>query len=162
MKAVMALAAFALCFAAGLHAGRTLKKRAQLLDEIKRMLDSFAISMRYTAPTLDELAAECGGIFADLLRQCRERRPDIKSAWAEAVEMLGGMCFCKKEEQQLLRSLGRELGTCAADGQLSVLGLYSERFAKLLSEAEEDCSHKGRLFRSAGALAGAGAAILLI
>lgn len=162
MRAALALAAFALCFAAGLHAGRTLKKRAQLLDGIKRMLDSFAISMRYTAPTLDELAEGCDGIFATLLQECMERQPDIKAAWEQAVGMLGGMCFCHSEEQQLLRSLGRELGTCSADGQLSVLELYSERFGSLLEQAREDCTRKGKLFRSAGALAGAGAAILII
>lgn len=162
MNIILAAAAFALCTAGGLYKSALLKKRAALLCELKQLVDSFAISIRYTAPTLDELADGCGGVFGELLRQARQNSPNIKSAWQEAAAQLAALPFSGEEEARLMAQLGRELGTCDAAGQLSMLEMYAERLKKLSDEAEENAAAKGKLLRSAGTLLGIGAAILII
>ncbi len=162
MNIILAAAAFALCTAGGLYKSALLKKRAALLCELKRLVNGFAISIRYTAPTLDQLADGCGGVFGELLQQARQNSPNIKSAWQTAAAQLSALPFSGEEEARLMAQLGRELGTCDAAGQLSMLEMYAEQLKKLSDEAEENAAVKGKLLRSAGTLLGIGAAILII
>lgn len=162
MNIILAAAAFTLCTAGGLYKSALLKKRAALLCQLKQLVSGFSIGIRYTAPTLDELADGCSGVFGELLRQARQTSPNIKSAWQEAAAQLAALPFSGEEEARLMAQLGRELGTCDAAGQLSMLEMYAERLKKLSDEAEESAAAKGKLLRSAGTLLGIGAAILII
>ncbi len=162
MNTIAALAAFGACTALGLWKSRLLKKRLSLLCELRQLAADFSVSMRYTAPTLDELSESCGGEFGLLLRQARQEGLDIKTAWSAAVAGLSSLPHCDKTEAELLSRLGTELGTCAAEGQLSILALYEERMKKLCGEAEQAAQLKGKLFRNVGTLLGAGAAILIL
>lgn len=139
-----------------------LKKRVQLLSELRQLTSEFSVSIGYIAPTLDELADSCGGIFGQLLQQQRQHCPDIRAAWSKAVQQLSEYTFCEKQEAELLCDLGKRLGTCDANGQLSILKMYNEKFTVLCTQAEEIAATKGKMFRSVGTLAGAGAAILII
>lgn len=162
MNIILAAAAFALCTAGGLYKSALLKKRAALLYELRQLVSGFSIGIRYTAPTLDKLADGCGGVFGQLLQQARQTTPNIKSAWEAASAQLAALPFSDDGEVQLIAQLGRELGTCDAAGQLSILEMYAERLKKLSEQAEENAAAKGKLLRSAGTLLGIGAAILII
>ncbi len=162
MNLIPAAAAFLLCTFCGIAKSTELRKRSQLLSELSRTTTEFSIAIRCTSPTLDELAESCSGIFGELLRESRKDTADIKTAWTDAVEQLRSCSFCGKAEAELLAELGRELGTCSAEGQLSLLALHGARLEKLSAEAEEDARGKGKLYRSVGSLLGAGLAILII
>ena len=162
MSIIPAAGAFVLCLLWGTERSTQLKKRAQLLSELKQMTIQFSVAISCTAPPLDELILHCGGVFGQLLRQKLERYPDVRSAWQEAVAQLSECRFCGSGETELLMQLGKDLGTCPANGQLALLELYSEQLSKLLEEAERDTASKGKLFRSVGTLTGLGAAILIL
>lgn len=153
---------FLICMAAGFLKSSHLKRRVQLLSELRQLTSEFSVSIGYIAPTLDELADSCSGIFGQLLHQQRQHCLDIRTAWSNAVQQLSEYSFCEKYETELLRDLGKRLGTCDTNGQLSILKMYNEKFAVLCTQAEEIAATKGKLFRSIGTLAGAGAAILII
>lgn len=162
MKLFAAFAAFITGVLWGISRSTRLRKRAQLLSELRQLITEFSVAIRCTAPTLDELAEGCGGVFGELLRAARNECPDIRSAWTNAVQQLGSCNFCGKDESAILTELGRELGTCSAEGQLALLELHQSRLDKLSQEAEDAAKSKGKLFRSVGALLGAGAAVLMI
>lgn len=162
MRLFAALAAFLVGVLWGMSGSRRLRKRALLLSELRQLITEFSVAIRCTAPTLDELADSCSGVFGELLRAARQECPDIRGAWMNAVQQLGSCDFCGKEESAVLTELGRELGTCSAEGQLALLELHRCRLEKLSQEADEAAKSKGKLFRSVGALLGAGAAVLMI
>ncbi len=162
MRLIPAAIVFVIFSVFGIIKSTELKKRAALLAELKQLAAEFSVSIRCTAPTLDELAKNCTGVFGELLRSEISRMSDIRKAWDSAVERLSQCSFCGAEEAWLLKELGQSLGTCAAEGQLSLLEMYGAKLDKLCKSAEEDSRIKGKLFRSVGTLAGAGAAILII
>ena len=161
MNILAAITAFLMCTAYGISRSTELKKRSRLLYELKRLTVDFAVAIRFTSPTLDELAQSCCGVFGELLRHCRKNAPDIRSAWTNATR-LSQCSFCGKEEAEILFALGRELGTCSVQGQLSLLELHGTKLNSLCAQAEEAARSKGKLYRSVYMLLGAGAAILII
>ena len=162
MNIFPALAMFSVCTAIGLWKSAELKKRALLLSQLNQLTEELAAAIRYTAPPLNELADGCGGIFGELLNESRCDTDDIKTAWKTAAQRLSELSYTEKSEAELMSGLGQKLGTCDAEGQLSMLSMYSEKLKRLSDEAEENAKVRGKLFRSVGTLLGAGAAILVI
>ena len=146
----------------GLRRRYFLKRRCILLGELRLLLESYSIEMACTAPTLGQLALQGSGEFGELLRSCAEEIPDIRRAWAAAVQKLGALPYCRQEETELLSELGRSLGTCPAESEISLLRLYSARLDRLYEQAEKVSEQKGRLYSSGGILAGLAAAVLLL
>ncbi len=162
MRLLTAFLVFAAFTAGGLLKSSELKRRTLLLRELVRLVSDLSAAIRCTAPTLDELAEDCRGVFGELLRESRRASPDSRTAWLTAAKRLGGCTFCGREEAALLLSLAGELGTSPAESQLSMLKLYGERLQGLLSDAEQLSRSRGKLCRSVGALLGAGAAIMIV
>ena len=162
MRLVAAVWVFIIGAVWGILKSSELRRRVQLIAELKQLITEFSVAIRCTAPTLDELADGCGGIFGELLRNARQETDDIRSAWQTAAQQLSNCSFCGTEEAAILTELGRELGTCAAEGQLKLLELHQSRLDKLLTEADDSAKSKGKMFHSVGALLGAGAAVLII
>lgn len=162
MNIFPAALAFLLCLFFGFMKSGELKKRSLLLNELKRLIAELSVKLRYTAPTLDELSEDITGAFAELLREERAQTPDIKTAWGNAADRLAAFTFCQREEGALIKELGQALGTCDTAGQLSLLEMYGARLERLAETAEENSKTKGKLFRSVGALLGAGIAVLII
>lgn len=162
MNFLPASAAFAVCAAVGLWKSSQLKKRAHLLSELSQMVADISLGIRYTAPTLDELSEGFTGVFGALLREARQSEPDIKAAWEAASAGLSALPYAERSEAELMSGLGRELGTCDAEGQLAILSMYAEKLKRLSAEAEQNAKVRGKLFRSVGTLLGAGVAILIL
>lgn len=162
MNIIPAAALFAACTIIGLRQSRMLRLRAENLRELEQLCADTALEMRCTAPLLERIAPSLHGEFAAMLNSELESGCGVKQAWSSACGRLGGCAFCKGEELQLLKELGNSLGTTAADGQLKLLELYRGRFSELRAAAAEEYHQKGRLLRSVGALAGAGAAVLVL
>ncbi len=162
MRLLIAAAAFLIGTVWGIGKSNSFLKRAKLISQLKQIITEFSVAIRCTAPTLDELADNCSGVFGELLRAARQECSDIRAAWQNAVQQLSLCSFCGKEETAILSELGRELGTCSAEGQLALLELHRCRLDKLSLEADDSARSKGKLFRSVGALLGAGAAVLII
>lgn len=60
-----------------------------------------------------------------------------------------------------LLSLANIIGSSDTDGQLSAISMVEELLKRQRAEAQEAKEKKGRLYRSLGALAGAGMVIIL-
>ncbi len=162
MRAAAGLLILLICSAWGFRRSMLLKRRCALLRELRLTLEQYSIEIACTAPTLPELMRGSQGEFGKLLRECPGNEPDIRAAWSSAVDRLSALAWCGREEVQLLKQLGLELGTCSADSQISLLRLYSAQLDKLISAAEKKSEQQGRMYRSGGVLAGLGAAVMLL
>lgn len=162
MRTAAALLILLICSAWGFRRSLLMKKRCALLRELRLMTEQYSIEIACTAPTLEELARNSGGEFGRLLRECQGTETDIRAAWSSAVDRLSRYGWCDVEELQMLRELGRELGTCPAESQVSLLKLYSARLETLTAAAEKKSEQQGRMYRSGGVLAGLGAAVMLL
>lgn len=162
MRIIAGLIVLLLCTAWGFGSSAVLRRRCVLLGELRLLLEHYSIGISCAAETLEELAAGGRGEFAQHLRKCAAEETDMRKAWARAVKELSGRAYCGEEELAILSELGEKLGTCSAEGQLSLLRLYSVRLDRLYGQATENADKKGRLYRSGGILAGAAAAVLLL
>ena len=162
MKLILACMAFWVCTAEGMRRSALLKQREQLLAELSAMLCGFAIEIRCTAPTLSELCSAATGVFANLLRECKDGSRDIREAWENACGRLSALPCSGREETALLRELGASLGKSDAQGQLALIELYRERLAQCEKQASQELLQKGRLYRSLGVLCGLGAAVMVL
>lgn len=158
LRVIAAFIALACCAAEGYRRSVRLKIRVKTLGEIERMLSGFAIEIRCSALTVDELMNRSRGQFAELFARCREESENSKSAWEAAC----GLLPQKDEETALLRELGHSLGTSDRAGQLQLLELYCDRISELRSTAELSCSQKAQAVFRVGILCGIAAAVLII
>ena len=162
MKLAAGLMILFICGGWGLAQRIKLRRRCELLRELRLMLEQYSIKISCTAPTLEQLARESEGVFGSILWECAAETPDIRSAWSSSVQRLSALPCCGKEEAKMLAELGRALGTCPAESEISLLRLYSGQMDRLCDEAEKTSEQKGRLYSSGGILAGLAAAVLLL
>ena len=162
MNIALAAAAFIVGTFTGLWKSAELKKRAMLISQLRQLTADISVSIRYTAPTLDELSNNCMGVFGSLLCEARQGSPDIKNAWKLAAKRLSELSYVEAAEAEIMQKLANELGASNAEGQLSILAMCEEKLKTISHEAEECVKTKGKLLRSVGALLGAGAAVLIV
>lgn len=162
MRVAAGLVILLMCTLWGCRRSMLLKRRCALISGLRLLVEHYSIEISCTAPTLDELARLGQGEFGEILRRSAEENSDIRGAWSSAVVKLSELPYCGREEAELMSELGRELGTCPADSQLSLLKLYAARLDMLYQQSEKLSEQKGRLYRSGGVLAGLGAAVLLL
>lgn len=158
LRVIAAFIALICCAAEGYRRGAKLRIRVKTLGEIERMLNDFAIEIRCSALTIDELMRRADGRFAEIFARCRENSENARDAWESAC----GTLPQNDKETALLRELGHSLGTSDRAGQLQLLELYSERISDLRTAAESDCSRKAQAVQRVGILCGIAAAVLII
>lgn len=161
MRTAAALAAFALCAVAGMRKSATLRRRVEILGELRTMLRMFSIGIRCCALTLGELCEKADGRFGALLHTAAENSADIHAAWDGACTEMRRI-GCGAEETELIRSLGAKLGTSDCAGQEQLIEMHYERISALYEAVSADCAKKAKMFRSVGFLCGAGAAVMII
>lgn len=157
MRWILAIAAFLLCTLEGQRRRRLLKERAELLNELRVMLNDFSIGIRCRASSPDELISAENGRFARLVTEKLAECADIHTAWDLACEALP-----KSPEKELLKELGHSLGTSDKSGQLQMIEMYTERLSAFRDEAEECYKKKGSALSKVGMLCGAAAAVLIL
>lgn len=83
-------------------------------------------------------------------------------AWKKAVRSFSKDSTMIKEDLEILASLAEVIGASDLEGQLNALEMAESQFQHQLDKARQAHEKKGKLFRSLGALAGIGLAIVLI
>lgn len=158
MRIAAAMLIMLCCSLEGLRRSGIIKRRVRFLDEIINMLTEFSIEIRFRAPTLEELLRNQTGEFALMVSENEKNGYDVVSAWEKACSYLPK----NSAELALLSEFGRSFGRSDSDGELQLLGLYTERFSKLREEAFSEYSRKGKAFVRVGVLCGAAAAVLIL
>lgn len=155
----------------GCFAADGLKTRLRAVKQIRMMLETLRLMIRYEALEVSEIARRLSGDeklnglkFLVPLHTYTEEAfisgGTFYEAWDRALSE--NTEYLAAEDIALLRRTGSILGSCDCDGQLSSLSLCCAEADRLAAEAEEQYRSKGRLYRSLGAIAGALIAVIAV
>ncbi|MGN0661167.1 MAG: stage III sporulation protein AB [Oscillospiraceae bacterium] len=148
---------------AGLAMSARLKNRCRELEAAIKMTDGIITMIRYRRMTVSEicnsLKASCEYKSLEFIEKL-ECEGEFSTAWQRALS--ASKSNMKMEDIEILAGIGNALGRSDADGEISMLTLAREKLFARLSDAREEARSKGRLYRSLGAVSGAGIAIVLM
>lgn len=116
-----------------------------------------ALLIRYRALPVSELFNELSRY--EFIRRVSEWGNAGRENWVSVTNELTEL---EDTERGIVKSVGMSLGTSDINGQLSMLEVNSQLLAKQVEIAHEQYIKKGKLYRSAGILAGLFVAILVI
>lgn len=126
----------------GTAKSRALKDRTNRLNQLLRMLTRASELIRYKRSTVGEIMEQ--------LKEDQHFRDLLDSTDLE------------RQENELISGFLSELGTTDAEGQLSMIALYSSRCRELIEAAKNEEAAKCRLYEQLGFMSGAFIAVLLI
>jgi stage III sporulation protein AB len=138
------------------------------LENVLIFLDKLKTCLSYqnlpTDEMIDDLAEDPSCKSLPYLNLCREllaNQTDFPTAWKMAIERSSGKTNLNHHDTSYLLSLSGIIGSSDVDGQLSAISMVEELLRRQRAEAQEAKEKKGKLYRSLGALAGAGMVIIL-
>ncbi len=158
------------CVLLGLHQSRSLKKRLELLEELKRILLLLTGEIRCGHATLPEAFLQIGKKARSpyrefFLKAAEELSGDVKKPMREVLEHqinnLQGFGLLP-EDLELLLDLGKALGDLDLVMQLDTLKLYGEMLDASVKKAAGEYGPKAKMYRYLGVLGGLFLVVLLV
>ena len=148
-----------------MYAGR-LKKREVFLEKMLVLIDNFDELIRYKELNVYELInwTVNSGEYKELTF-ILSIKPGIKSfdkQWIESIEKSEYKEFLTESDLNEIKSIGIGLGKSDKLGQSSHLKLHKKMLSQKLTEAKQEGTIKGRLYRKVGILTGIAGAIMLM
>jgi len=153
---------FAGCCMFGISQSQNLKKRTELLGELKCMIVYLAGEIRCMHETLPEAFQKISGRVKSPYREFlleiakemeRESKKPIADIFEEGIRKMKG-CSLKREDLELIQNLGKQLGYLDVQMQLKNLELYEDFVEASLKKATAEYLQKARMYRYMGVLAG--------
>lgn len=156
----------------GSLAAEGLKARVKALKQVRIMLESLRLMVRYEALDVPEMLRrlsedkELSGLkFLSHLKNhsddCFEKGlMTFDELWERILKENAG--DFPDEGISVLSRTGKILGSCDCDGQLSALSILCEETDRLIDEAKEQYLAKGKLYRALGAVTGAFIAVIAV
>lgn len=158
--------------AAGSFAAEGVKGRLRALKQIRIMLGSLRLMIRYEALEVSEIIRRLSDnselsqlSFITYLQTYASKCFDngemtFDELWEKAVSENSGELSA--EDISVIMRTGKILGSCDSEGQLCALTGLCDETDRLISDAREQYLAKGKLYRALGAVAGAFIAIMLV
>ena len=144
-----------------------LKKRRDFLSEIVVFFTTVIVEIDYVNLPLTDIlrkvtsSGACGRL--DFIGECiaeTENGEDFNIAWTESVRR-SALPFTRREREKLI-SLGGLLGTSDAQGQRSILALFSRSFELYSKKAESTYLRYGRLCITVSGFLGMGLFVIML
>jgi stage III sporulation protein AB len=146
------------------------KKRPRQLRELQSMLQIFETRISYLSDILAEAfesicslgGGETGVFFSDTVERLRSGRSiSASQAWEEAVRENIKRTSLNREDEEILVSFGKFLGSSDLEGQIKNIRLTLEQLRLQEHKAEESRAKNEGMYRSLGILGGIAVVIVL-
>lgn len=154
------------CGIVGISLSESLRKRISLIDALYCMLNDFSISIQYTAPTVWQLLdnaynnKEFSHIrFLKIFHDDFSQDIPFTELWYSSICKDVSL---KSAEKEILFGLANSLGKVGCEECVSNLHLAMDRLKLLQTQAIDDYSKKGNLFRWLGILIGIAISIMVV
>lgn len=144
-------------FGAGSLFVRRLDKRRRFFASFLTFLSLLATRLRYRSDDIFNAVNACLQETGLTSLSVSAGLP-FDAAWSDAVASLR----LSREDADLLKEFGSQLGKTDVEGQLGHLSLFESVAQKRLRECEEELEQKSRVCRAVGLFVGVCAALLLI
>lgn len=147
------------------------RKRPQQLRELQSMLQMFENQISYLSDVISEAfgrisrvgSSETGIFFSrtiEILKQ--ERSASASQAWENAVKENIKKTSLNKEDEDVLLTFGKMLGSSDLEGQIKNIRFTLEQLRLQERKAEESRSKNENMYRSLGILGGIAVVIVLL
>ena len=149
--------------------GKSLSKkyvyRLQELEEIENSLNILKTKIKFTYEPIPELFNELekskvknvGNIF--YLAKEKMKKENISIAWEKAIDE--SMTNLKKEDKEILKTLGKLLGATDIEGQLGQIETTKSLLENQIKEALEEKLKNEKLYSKLGTTVGLAIVVLL-
>ncbi len=143
----------------GFLMSKELKKRVDILKDIRQSAIYIKTDLEYRAPVIGECFKGRGEFFSKVGKILEEDFTMPKNAFEKACKEFKEL---NKDDEAALISYAENLCCEEISGQVVNISQLIEEFSIRIENAENEYREKGRLYRSGGVLAGLGLIILLI
>lgn len=150
----------------GIYLSKKLAMRVRHIELLLSLTEEIKLLIRYQNMKLRDIVSAISKnsayIQLDFINEVDDRvcgeSMDFHTAWSRyAVDN----CL-SAEENEILKNLGKGLGTSDIDGQNALLELTKKQLESRLKQAQEGYLQKGKMYRSVGALCGLGLGIMVM
>lgn len=166
MKFIGAIFIVVSCGVVGISLADSLRKRVSILNTLYCLLNDFSISIQYTAPTVWQLMdsasnnPEFSSIrFLKIFKQEYSQDTPFSVLWNDSITKDTSL---KSAEKDILYSIGNSLGKVGCEECISNLRLAMDRLKLLHTQAIDEYSKKGNLYRWIGILIGIAISIMVV
>lgn len=143
----------------GVVLAKDLNERVKTLKEIRQMAIYIKSDFEYRSPKLADCFAHRGSLFGKASRYMEEGSLLPEEALKKSADELKSI---KKDDRIIIYSFADNLSVEEVNGQIANVKWLIEALEKKIKDAEYECTTKGRLYKSTGALTGLGIVILLL
>lgn len=158
MKLFLCILIVASCFGAGKVKALEFSYRYRQLRELHRGFKLLQTEIQYARETLpillERLAKEEKGLLAsfytDVCNGLEKGGNSFYECWENSVTAIYNNSSLQKEDKEILRQLGQELGKSDLQGQKSAFERFFSRIEEQIKEAEEEKKKKGKMYQSLG------------
>lgn len=170
MKIFLCILILASCFGAGKVKSLEFSYRLRQLRELHRGFKLLQTEIQYARETLpvvlERLSREECGLLASFFKMiCDLLQGGEKSffqCWETSISEIYKDSNLKKEDLEILRQLGQEIGKSDLQGQKSAFERFFSRLEEQMKEAEFEKKQKGRMYQSLGLYGGILIVVLLL
>ncbi len=150
----------------GILISKQYSNRVNELKDLKLALNILKTKIRFTNEPLynifDEIANTSNGNISNLFNNvCKKLKNNSASdAWEETLDTVP--LSIKREDRQVIKSMGRMLGKTDINGQLSEIELTENFLETQIIDAENEKNKNEKLYRTLGMITGVGIIVILI
>lgn len=148
-----------------------LNHRRKHLGDCGEMLELLMGEIRYGKTPLQEAflqtASRLGGILGEILKEIAEKLAEnnyrsMEQVWNECFENRQKELGFTKEELEVVKNIGKNLGYLDIQTQMAHLTMYQKQMEGFLQQVEKTSKEKKKLYRSLSMVAGVMVILLLV
>ena len=169
VKYVFLFFIFACASLIGVLISKKYKNRVYELKSFKEACNVLESKIKFTYEPLGDIFEEIADIYqnndiSNIFKNIsiNMKKKDFRLAWNEAVEKNKQQLNLKKDDINIIKSLGNMLGKTDVQGQLSEINLNMNFLDTQIRLAEEEQHKNEKMYRTLGTIVGLAIIIILI
>lgn len=170
IKYIFLLCVFLNCCIIGFLLANKYKKRVYELRTFKEMVNILETKMKFTYEPLGNIFDDIINLYSDknqlsqIFIQAKNNMKslDVSSSWNLAIENVKENICLNKDDINIIKGLGRELGQTDIEGQIKEFELINCFLDTQIKEAEEQCKKNEKMYKTLGSIIGIALVIILI
>ena len=169
LKFILLFLLFCTSIIIGYLISKRYSNRVKILKDIKSGLNIFAVKINFSCEILSEIFEDisnklngaASNIFKDTITILNENNTNtIGNAWEKSIEKNSSQL--KKEDIDVLKTLGKMLGNTDIEGQINQINLVESFLEKQIEDSQEEQLRNSKLYKKLGFICGLVIVIVLI